>query len=91
MIKITKNMNVITDAQIDMMMHALEAAHAETGNRHIIEILDIITPKLDNPTLESCWLKFIESVKDKCPRCGTRHPLVVQFGYCGRCAEIMYR
>lgn len=72
-------MNVLTDAQVENMLHELEAAHAETGNMHVLKILDIITPK-----------PAVPDNSDKCPRCGTRHPLVVQFGYCGECARMMY-
>lgn len=25
-----------------------------------------------------------------CPYCGTRHPLVAEFGVCGRCASTIY-
>jgi len=28
--------------------------------------------------------------KTICPNCGLRHPLVAEFGYCGKCAEKMY-
>ena len=87
--KLAKDFNILTDAQIDNMMLALEAAHAETGNKNIIKVLDIITEKPSG--LE---LKLIESeamMYTACPCCGTRHPLVAKFGFCGKCAEIMFK
>ncbi|MBI9055499.1 MAG: hypothetical protein JEY96_16875 [Bacteroidales bacterium] len=26
-----------------------------------------------------------------CPNCGKKHPLVAEFGYCGSCAEKIYK
>lgn len=37
-------------------------------------------------------LNTVDTIKDKtiCPNCGKRHPLVAEFGYCGKCAQEMY-
>lgn len=42
MIKIDKNMNVLTDAEVDSIMLLLEAAFAKTGDNRIFEIIDIL-------------------------------------------------
>lgn len=73
-------MNVLTDAQVDNMMLVLEAAFSQTGNKSILQVLDIITNKDSFENLANIV----------CPVCGKKHPLVAMFGYCGKCAKEIY-
>ena len=88
--KLAKDMNVLTDAELDRMMLTLEAAHAETGNKNVLKVLDIITETPRLLTLKENLIASEAMLSDKCPRCGTRHPLVKEFKYCGECSRIMY-
>ena len=42
MIKVAKDINILTDAQVDEMIILLEAAWVQTGNKTIFKLLEIL-------------------------------------------------
>lgn len=44
--KLAKDVNVLSDVQVDQVLILLEAAWAETGNKSLFQILEILT-KID--------------------------------------------
>ena len=65
--KLAKDQNVLTDTELDRMMLTLEAAYAETGNKNVMKVLDIITEKPETIIFVKSTHKY-PSVRD-CSKC----------------------
>lgn len=50
-----------------------------------------LTNMSDEPQNPACHIVCVnESVSTKCRNCGKIHPLVAEFGLCGKCALLIY-
>jgi hypothetical protein len=55
----------------------------------------VVTVKFEPVKYEIKASKIVEDKKDiipntVCPNCGKQHPLVAEFGYCGKCAQEIF-
>lgn len=61
MIRVDKNMNVLTDAEVDSLMLLLEASFASTGDSRIFEIIDILMKDTQQSIQKQNAVRFEQS------------------------------